>query len=194
MNTDKRTTVSDFFALRIMDPSGKKSAIETIRKVSELKDKLAREAKVVKWPVVFDEIVGKIDDILDLDMGDLITTAWNKYRVLHEYADKEKYAPTETFLVPLAEHTIKSVHRPSIEILVNENPIGKIAFEINLSLTLKGCTVKIQDGKMKEIKTGACQGKGTIKCEDLLILEKETESFQLPGLMNLGEGVPITIP
>jgi hypothetical protein len=117
--------------------------------------------------------------------------AWNKYRELLKYTDKEKYPPDVSVLVPLAEHTIKSEHKPYIEILINDKSVGKIDFNINISLTLKGIILKIRDGKIKEIQTGSCKGKGTIKCEDLVILEKETESFSLPGSINLGEGIPI---
>ena len=47
------------------------------------------------------------------------------------------------------------------------------------------------DGKIKEVITGTCKGKGTLKCEDLVILEKKIESIPWPGLITLGEGVPI---
>lgn len=91
----------------------------------------------------------------------------------------------------MAEHTIKSEHKPYIEILINDKSVGKIDFNINISLTLKGIILKIRDGKIQEIQTGSCKGKGTIKCENFVILEKETESISLPGSINLGEGIPI---
>jgi hypothetical protein len=149
-----------------------------------------KEAKV-KWPVAFDIIVKKITDILDIGILDIMVMAWNKYRMLLKYADREKYPPGETLLVPLVEHTIKSEHRPFIEILINDKPVGKVEFNITISLMLKGIILKIQDGKIKGVTTGTCKGKGTIKCENIVILEKETAPISLPGSIDLGEGIPI---
>ena len=113
--------------------------------------------------------------------------------MLLKYTDKGKYSPNDIFLVPLAEHTIKSEHKPYLEILINDKSVGRIDFSINVALTLKGFILKIQDAKIKEIQTGTCKGRGTIQCEDIVIMEKETGSFPLPGSITLGDGVPIAI-
>jgi len=167
------------------------SSIELSNTFTSLKERILKEAKEIRWPVTFNEIIKKVEDLLNVGINDIMVTAWNKYRILLKYTDKEKYSPNETFLVPLSEHTIKSEHKPYIEILINDKSVGKIDFNINISLTLKGIILKIRDGKIQEIQTGSCKGKGTIKCYDFVIMEKETESFSLPGSINLGEGVPI---
>lgn len=184
-------TLNQFFSLKELAQS-RLSTIESSEKMSLLKEKVSKEIKEIRWPVTFNEIIKKVEDLLNISVSDIMVSAWNKYRELLKYTDKGKYPPDVSVLVPLAEHTIKSVHKPSIEILINDKPVGKIDFDINIALTLKGFILKIQDGKIKEIKTGNCKGKGTIKCEDFVILAKETESFPLPGSINLGEGVAIT--
>jgi hypothetical protein len=35
---------------------------------------------------------------------------------------------------------------------------------------IEGIILKIQDGKIKEITTGTCKGKGTVMCENIVIL------------------------
>ncbi|GAH43635.1 unnamed protein product, partial [marine sediment metagenome] len=52
---------------------------------------------------------------------------------------------------------------------------------LDIMLMLKGITLKIKGGKIREIITGSCKGKGIIMCENFKIMEKETESFPLPG-------------
>ncbi len=184
-------TLNQFFSLKELSQS-RLSTIESSEKMSLLKEKVSKEIKEIRWPVTFSEIIKKIEDLLNIGTTDIMVMAWNKYRILLKYTDKKKYSSNETFLVPLAEHTIKSEHKPYIEILINDKSVGKIDFNINISLTLKGIILKIRDGKIQEIQTGSCKGKGTIKCEDFVIMEKETESISLPGSINLGEGVPIT--
>ncbi|MBI4468835.1 MAG: hypothetical protein HY650_05870 [Acidobacteria bacterium] len=117
--------------------------------------------------------------------------AWNKYRPLLKYADRSKYPPEEVALVPLAEHTISSEHHPYVEIMWGEQSLGKLEFGIELEITLEGIVLKNQDGKIKEIKTGTCKVKGTVKYADLVILEKDSEEISLPGPIDLGEGVAI---
>ncbi|MBI2858985.1 MAG: hypothetical protein HYX90_07895 [Chloroflexi bacterium] len=74
---------------------------------------------------------------------------------------------------------------------MNGQPVGKIVFNIAISLALKGIILKIQDARIKEIVTGTCTGNGTIKLEGLVIVERKTEPVSLPGSIRLGEGVPI---
>jgi hypothetical protein len=165
---------------------------EPSEKISSLKDKVTKEEKV-EWPVLSGKIEEKIDDLLDIPIPDILGRAWKKYKELLKYTDREKYPPEVTSMVNLYDHTVKSEHNPYLEVKINEKLIGKIDFHIVLSLAIKGILLKIQDGKIIEITTGTIKGKGTVKCEDYLILEKESETFNLPGSIDLGDGIPISV-
>ncbi|MCK5600739.1 hypothetical protein KAR91_02650, partial [Candidatus Pacearchaeota archaeon] len=141
------------------------------------------------WSGIFREAIKNIDKLLDIKLADIMISAWRQKGILDKYADSKKYSPDEAVVVPLVEHAIKSVHKPSIEVLVNEKPVGKINFNISLAVTLKGMTLKIKGGKITEILTGSCVGKGTLKCENVLLLEKKTESFTLPESIVLSDSV-----
>jgi len=186
-------TLNKFFFEGEKDLSSKKlSALESATGVVSLRATILTDAKAVGWTTTWSEIVEKMKDLLDIGIPEIMVSAWNKYRILLKYLDREKYPPDETFLVPLAEHTIRSVHRPFIEILINDQSVAKIQFDLDLSLYLKEATLKIQDGKIKEILVGSCKGKGVMKCEGLVILERETDSVVLPGRISLGDGLPIS--
>ncbi len=180
-------TLDQFFAMK----EDALSTIESSKGMEALKEKIQKESTTIKWPVALNEITKKVRDLLSISVIDIMVKAWNKYRELLKYTDKEKYPPDVSVLVPLAEHTIKSEHKPYLEILINDKAVSRIDFDINISLILKGIILKIQDGKIKEIKTGSCKGKGNVKLEDFVIMEKETESISLPGSINLGDGVAI---
>jgi hypothetical protein len=185
-------TLSQFFSLKDKELSPDRlSAIESGEQVSAVKGLVLKQTKGVGWGVIKDEIFKKLVDLLEISIPYILVAAWNKYEILLKYLDREKYPPNESFLVPLAEHCITSEHHPYVEILVNDQPVGKIGFDINVALTLEGIILKIQDGKIKEIFTGTCKGKGTISCDNIVILEKKTESVPLPGSIDLGQGIPI---
>ncbi|MEA5115602.1 MAG: hypothetical protein VB050_16410 [Geobacteraceae bacterium] len=185
-------TLNDFFAFNGASlPRRRLEALETGEKMSALKEKIARNVGGVTWPVAFSELLNKIGDVLDIRLTDILVAAWQKYRQIRKYSDSAAYPPGETFLVPLAEHTVRSTHHPRIEILVDDHPVATVDLEIEIALTLEEAILKISDGKIKGVTTGACTGKGIIKCEGFTVLEKETEPFRLPGAIDLGEGIPI---
>lgn len=183
-------TLSQFFSLKEVSPD-RLSATESGEQVSAVKGLVLKQTKGLGWGVIKDEIFKKLGDLLEISIPDILVAAWNKYQILLKYLDREKYPPNESFLVPLAEHCITSEHHPYVEILVNEQAVGKIGFDIKVALTLEGIILKIQDGKIKEIFTGTCKGKGTITCDNIVILEKKTESVPLPGSIDFGQGIPI---
>ncbi|MBN1190178.1 MAG: hypothetical protein JXA46_10530 [Dehalococcoidales bacterium] len=186
----EQVTLNHFFSSQTQLSTRSFSPVESCEKMLSVKRLLLQQAGVT-WPLVLDTFLEKTRDILNIDIPDIMTAAWNKYKILLKYKDKEKYPPDDTFLVHLAEHTFRSMHQPFIEIRVNDQLVDTIDFEIALSLTLKGIALKIRDGKIREISAGECKGKGSVHCENRLILEKETKSFTLPGTISLGDGVPI---
>jgi len=190
MKNSSQVTLNQFFCSDEKLSSKRLSTVESSDEVCSIKDRICKEAKV-KWPVAFEIIIAKIADILNIGILDIMVMAWKKYEILRKYADSKECLPGEIFLVPLVEHTIKSAHCPSIEILINGVPVGKINFQITIALIIEGIILKIQDGKIKEITTGACKGKGTLACENIVILEKKTCPIPLPGSIDLGEGIPI---
>jgi hypothetical protein len=191
MNTGP-PTLTQFFSFQNEELlSGRLSNLESGEQVSAVKEVLAKQAKGVRWDVINEQIFEKIADLLAIGIPDILVAAWNKYQILLKYLDRAKYPPNETFLVPLAEHCITSEHHPYLEILVNDQPVGQIGFDIKVTLTLAGIILKIRDGKIKEIFTGTCKGKGTISCNGIVILEESTEFVQLPGSIDLGPGIPI---
>jgi hypothetical protein len=163
---------------------------ESCDSMVELKKRLTQEAKTV-WPIARGIILKKLVEMLNIRVPDIMVAAWNKYEAIAKYTDGKQYPPSETYMVPLAEHTIESVHKPSLEICLNNQPVGEIKFEITLFIKVEGIILEIKGGRIMKVHTGSCKGGGSLKCEGQLLLKKETSPFELPGTIDLGEGVPI---
>jgi hypothetical protein len=148
----------------------------------------------IQWGPVAQEIEAKIGEILDVNILGVLVGGWKKYRQLQEYRDTTKHPPEETILLSLTEHSISSSHHPKIEILAAEAPVGTLEFTVTLALKLEGVVLKVRGGKIREICAGRCRGKGTLACAGVPLLEKETERFELPGRIGLGEGIEIPAP
>ena len=181
-------TLADIFLSDVKVLSkDQKSSIETSKQMEELKKTLQKEAKSFKWPSMLDQVTDKMVDLLGITIKDIMVGAWNKYHYLDKYLDKSKYTPDETILVPLVEHTIKSKHNPSIEILVNDQVIDDIKLDITVVFKLKGIILTIKDGKIRQIQTGICKVSGTVKCEQMMLAQKKLGTISLPGKISLDD-------
>jgi hypothetical protein len=190
--TNPDLTLKHFFAYDGEDlPRVWLSEAESGAALSHLREKVLREAHGIQWPAAFSEILKRVENLLDPDIPGIMATAWNKYRLLRKYLDRDKYPPDKTVMVSLAAHTVKSEHRPAIEIMINDQLVGKVDFLVTVSLAFEGLTLKIRGGRILEIQTGSCIGKGAISCENCMLVERETAPFPLPGVVKLGDGVPI---
>lgn len=184
-------TLNQFFSLKNKElPPEQMLALESGGEVAAVKEAVLKQTKGVGWGVIRGEIFKKVENLLEISIPKILVAAWSPF--LLKYLDRKRYPANESLLVPLAEHTIISEHHPDLEIMVNDQLVAKIGFTISVELTLEGIILKIQDGKVKEISTGTCKGKGTIKCGDLLFAKEETKSLALPGSIDLSPGVPIT--
>ena len=187
---DSSTTLSSFFHVESL-PKTQFSKIEPSENIAAIKQRAIAKAIQNGWPLIFDEVFKQIEKLFGIEVPEIIKKAWNEGAALLKYLDKEKYPPDETILVTLVEHTIKSTHKPYLEILINDAPIGKIEFEVEIALTLKGTILKIQDSTIKGIYIGSCKGEGVVKCEGIQIMKRETSEFSLPRSIDFKDGLRI---
>lgn len=183
-------TLRDFLVARTEDA---RQAIERSDAGAKLKEAVGKLPGIA-WGPVAKEIEAKIAEVLDVDIVGILLGGWKKYRQLQQYRDQTKYPPEETILLSLTEHSISSSHHPKIEILAEQVLLARLDFTITLALKLEGIVLKVRGGKIREICSGRCRGKGTLACAGVPLLEKETERFELPGRIDLGDGIEIPAP
>jgi len=75
-----------------------------------------------------------------------------------------------------------------------KRPPVRITFEITCDLELKGLVVKVQDASIRALRIGACRAKGSVKCEGMLLIRRQTKDLDLPGRIALSPGIPIKRP
>jgi hypothetical protein len=168
------------------------------RKQLERQEGLAAVRRKIKdgripglWESTRDEVFRKTEELLKISLLDVAPRAWAQARELARYRDPERYPPEKSSIVPLAEHKIRSRHQPHLEIRINEQPAGRISFEIQIRLALKGLRLHIQAGRIKRIDTGECRVEGSLSCEGHLLARQASRRLELPGSLDLGEGIEI---
>lgn len=156
-----------------------------------LRQRLVEKLSKVSWPGLSGDIKTKIKDLLSVTIPDILIRAWNEADILNKYINREKYDPEEIILIELKEHTVSSKHKPYLDVEVNNTSIGRIDFEVDIEILVKGSVLKIQDARIRQLRTGTLKISGVIHCEGLEITKKESKEISLPGAIELGRGIPI---
>jgi hypothetical protein len=143
-------------------------------------DKVNSEVKKIKWTSTMPDLAPKLGELLNIKIPDVLITAWKKIEEIQAIMEKSKKTPDETVYLELAQHTIKSEHKPSIDVKIKGATVKKIEMVIQLGFNLKGFLLKIQNGAITEMETGQCEAKGTIKYGGLTIAERKLAPIKLP--------------
>lgn len=185
------TTLNHFFSLKNLSKE-QLSEIISSDQFLPIKEKMSKELKGIPIPhSFFEQMIEQLSELLHIDVRAILVSVWSKSEEFKKYLDGEEYSPEEILLLPLAEHSITSEHTPALKPFLDKIPLGEIKFHVYLELELKGAVVKIQNGKLMGGTIGTCEGKGSITCGDVHLLEKDTQPWSLPGSIELSDGIPI---
>jgi hypothetical protein len=143
------------------------------------------------WSSLAGEISEKLEQMFDIRLTDILAAAWKDYQALLDCADPSKHTAEETISLPVVDHRIETTLKPCLEIVVGERQPIRLTFEIACELELKGLVAKVQDASIRALRLASCHAKGSVKCEGVLLIKRETKELDLPGRIGLGQGIPI---
>lgn len=184
---DSVPTVRGIFALPEKDTDPRSAEWK------EFQERIKKEAKGIKW-VAMSDLAGKVYELLDIEIPNILVAAWKKAQELQTALEKSRSTPDKVNYLGLAEHTINSDHKPSIDVRLRGATVKKIELAVHLEFKLKGFVLKIQNGGIKEMQTGSCEAKGTIKYGTLIIAEKKLEPIELPGSIPIPSSIQYLSP
>jgi hypothetical protein len=144
------------------------------------REKLAAETRDIKWTAAMPDLGSKIGDLLDIKIHQVLLTAWKKVEAVRQALEESKQTPDKASYLDLTEHTVDYETKPFIDVKIKKASVKKLTFTVALNLKVKGFGLKIQNGLIREMQTGKCEGKGTIKYEKLSIAEKKFEPINFP--------------
>ena len=172
------TTVRDIFAL----PEARETE-HAPEGWKAFQEKISKEVKGLKVAAMPD-LAAKMGELFDIPIPDIFLTSWKKANVLQTLLEESKKTPETVMELELSEHTINSQHKPHIEVRVQNTTIKKLEFILRLVFRVKGFVLKIQNGAIKEMRTGLCDARGTMEYQGLIIAEKKLAPIHLPGLIS----------
>lgn len=190
--SDSDATLNSIFSIEAKDlPPIVAAVVESADATAAIKSKILDGVAELDMGTIVAAVAEKVAGLLDMSLSEVMVTAWKKYELLADCLDEEKYAPGESILVTLAEHSISSEHHPSIEILANDQEIAKLTFSISLSMHLKSAVLKVQDKHVREVRLGEVSGAASFRCGEYEIASREFDARTLPGSISLDPGIEI---
>lgn len=150
---------------------------------------LGKEVKGIKWTAAMPDLAPKVCELLPTKISDVMLKAWEKVDALQRVLAESKKTPEKVMYLELAKHSIAHETRPFIDVKIRSTSVKKLTLTVLLGLELKGFVLKVQNGAIKEIQTGKCEAKGTIKYGKLSIAEKKLEPIELPFSIRIPDEV-----
>ena len=101
----------------------------------------------------------QVDELLDMDVLELLVSAWLKHRELAALANK----PGEGQLIELIDHTMNSIHEPKVELMVDDKRVFVLPLKIVFELQFRGAQLMLRGGRVREVRIGELEGKGRLE-------------------------------
>lgn len=139
---------------------------------------------------VGDQVAAVAHGMLDIDLGDLLSSGWRRFDDLVDAARRTVSAPGTREVVDLVTHTISSSHHPHVELLVDDVVVARLGLDLDLAFTVKGAVATVHGGRMVALHTGDCYLVGTLSAQGRELAAQERH-LQLPLLLGLGDGIPL---
>ena len=151
----------------------------------QVQERVRKELKDVKLPAKMHDLGPKICELFEVPLPNILVTSWKKIGSVQAIVEKSKQSPDEVMYLELAQHSINCEQKPHLEMRIKELPVKKIEFLIKLLFNLKGFVLKVQNGAIQEIQSGACEIKGTVSYAGQVIVEKKLSPINLPGRIDV---------
>jgi hypothetical protein len=142
-------------------------------------DVVARLATRIARAAAEDQVGVVADGLLDLDLGDLVIAGWRKQERLAAAARRTAANPGSAERIELATHRISSVHRPSVELLLDDTHLTEVHFELDVEFVIKALEVTVREGRVVSLHAGECDVSATLAAEGVRLASRQ-RTYELP--------------
>ena len=136
------------------------------------------------------ELASAVAGVLDFDLVGVIVSGWKKYDALVEAGRRTAADPSTEEVVELATHRITSVHRPTVDLLLDGVRIGTLHVEATFECVLQGVVATVSRGRLVGLRSGRFDATATVSADGVEIARKEGV-LDLHLETSLGAGIPL---
>jgi hypothetical protein len=142
---------------------------------------------------VIGEVASVVSRVLELELGFLLLTGWQKHEALTDAAQRTISNPGAEEIVDLATHRIVSTHRPRIDLVVDGAKVSEVELQIEVTFVLHAVCGVISAGRLIALRSGRADVTAELQCEGVHVTSS-TRQVELPIVLELGSGVMLAVP
>lgn len=129
-------------------------------------------------------------DLLNLDLVDVLMTAWRKHAAVVAAARRTTAVPGSSEVLDLATHHVTVTQRPYIDLLCDDVRVGRVQLELRLDFTVAGLVAVVRAGCLVAVQAGHCTIAATLLIENEQVATRSAH-LDLPLAVRLGVGIPL---
>lgn len=148
-------------AQAISQQGAARSALRSVRRLS------ASSVETV------DREIGSVTGrLLDLDLGEILVSSWQKYSKLIESAERTLAAPGSEEIVELVTHRVSSTYTPHVDLAVERTLVHSFEFELELVFDVIGLEAVVREGALAMVRAGECVVTATLTLDGARLAKK----------------------
>lgn len=151
-----------------------------LRVLGHLPETIRKEAVVA--------IIAATMVLLDCNVIELLVDGWREHHDLTDAARRTLAKPGSTELVALATHTITVSQQPSIDLLLNGEPVETVELEVTFQFDVSAAVAGVSGGMMTALHAGRCDITATLTIQGAEAIQKQ-KRIELPGAKSLKHGI-----
>lgn len=194
---NKLTTLTELFKPNFNKLSAKTLIeLESTEELRQLRDQIHRELPKGNWEIIRSELLRQVATLLDIDVQPILVESWKTHQDVEREINKQRATEdTETHIIILDDHDIRSSHTPNLELQIGNKLTGHLRVFIGVVFNLSNVSLKIENGEITEILSGNIKGHGFMQYQNVTLIEKDFLGFDISGSIQpvddaVAEGLP----
>jgi hypothetical protein len=127
---------------------------------------------------------------LEMDAFDLLAAGWRGYEPLTTAARQTDAAPGEEQVFELATHRVTSCRRPSVDLEIDDAPVGSVDVQIDVSFVLRAVRAVVSGGRLTGLRAGLVDAEVRLSCEGAEVASA-SRRIDLAAEGGLGAGISL---
>jgi hypothetical protein len=121
------------------------------------------------------------DHLFDIPLGEALRRAWATHRRLIAAARHTMAEPGSEEVVELDSHSAKSSYHPYVQVLVDEEVVRTVVFDLVLDFEVQALLAIVRGGELVAFRTGNCVVTATLSCEGFALAGPRKTQVVFPG-------------
>jgi hypothetical protein len=131
------------------------------------------------------DIAAAIFDLLDTPIGNLVVSAWSKFREVQTACAETDGKPGARQQVRVGRRTMQSIQHPRLEAEIDDESVLSLTFDLVVTLTVDAIVITVADGHVVTVGLGDVSGEATLSWKHVQLARGAAERVVLPHVIHV---------